>query len=348
MSEADTLQELQEENELLLLQLHQVQEELEKYYLRNQELEKKYSNAPTAISMPYGEWVDDETLALLAENIRLKALTQAQKKIHIVQNSQELYARLGRMLVRTADKPGTIWKAPIKLLLFWRQESQNTPPDSIGGESYSKVKNAHVEGGLQAVQKFLDKLPLSATVKGNAYTSLARELMHTNLEETSEAAWLAYSVDPKPFRLKWLVFRLYETGSVIKAESFLNLLPVDIKFSDSESKQVNQLRYAAKYAREKKAKQESQFSERKAAAEKKLFTLTYERDQRKAEIAMLEVQLSEAVNLSSKYLEQTNELKKKVEAYKAREIDRTAREKLMQEETARIESQLTFIKEILL
>lgn len=35
------LQDLREENELLLMQLHQVQEELEKYYLRNQELERR-------------------------------------------------------------------------------------------------------------------------------------------------------------------------------------------------------------------------------------------------------------------------------------------------------------------
>jgi len=36
------LKEAEEENELLLLQLHQVQEELERYYLENQEYKQKY------------------------------------------------------------------------------------------------------------------------------------------------------------------------------------------------------------------------------------------------------------------------------------------------------------------
>lgn len=41
--QVDELEELKEENELLLLQLHQVQEELESYYLTNLDLEKKAS-----------------------------------------------------------------------------------------------------------------------------------------------------------------------------------------------------------------------------------------------------------------------------------------------------------------
>lgn len=48
---APRLKELEEENDLLLVQLHQVQEELERYYLENQELKK--SPAKTAVK-PFG------------------------------------------------------------------------------------------------------------------------------------------------------------------------------------------------------------------------------------------------------------------------------------------------------
>jgi hypothetical protein len=45
------VKELEEENDLLLAQLHQVQEELERYYLENQDLKKKQTQ-PKA--KPYG------------------------------------------------------------------------------------------------------------------------------------------------------------------------------------------------------------------------------------------------------------------------------------------------------
>lgn len=49
-------QELQQENELILLQLHQVQEELERYYLENQQLKAKStaSAKPAQAPAPYG------------------------------------------------------------------------------------------------------------------------------------------------------------------------------------------------------------------------------------------------------------------------------------------------------
>ncbi len=48
-----TAKELQQENEILLLQLHQVQEELEHYFLRNQELEKKQETAATGFEVDF-------------------------------------------------------------------------------------------------------------------------------------------------------------------------------------------------------------------------------------------------------------------------------------------------------
>ncbi len=75
------LKEMEEENELLLLQLHQVQEELENYYLRNQELEKGQST-PERVNAAFGNsWVEDELPETVAENERLRALVEVQKKV---------------------------------------------------------------------------------------------------------------------------------------------------------------------------------------------------------------------------------------------------------------------------
>lgn len=67
------LKEMEEENELLLLQLHQVQEELEKYFLKCQALEKEQGGAGFGASASSG-WVDDQLPETLAEVARLTAM----------------------------------------------------------------------------------------------------------------------------------------------------------------------------------------------------------------------------------------------------------------------------------
>ncbi len=48
-SEAAKAKDLQEENDLLLAQLHQVQEELEQYYLKNKDLEQSVGEVTTSL-----------------------------------------------------------------------------------------------------------------------------------------------------------------------------------------------------------------------------------------------------------------------------------------------------------
>jgi chaperonin cofactor prefoldin len=48
-SETAKANDLQEENDLLLAQLHQVQEELEKYYLKNKDLEQSLGEVTTSL-----------------------------------------------------------------------------------------------------------------------------------------------------------------------------------------------------------------------------------------------------------------------------------------------------------
>jgi GGDEF domain-containing protein len=63
------LVELQEENELLWRQLHDVQEELDRHFLKNQAIENPRGTKAQTVA-----WVDDEWLASVAEVQRLRTI----------------------------------------------------------------------------------------------------------------------------------------------------------------------------------------------------------------------------------------------------------------------------------
>ena len=93
------LKDTQEENDLLLLQLHQVQEELERYYLRNLELEKKTSGQPTKEDPP--------------------SIKQLERRVHLIEHS-------------------TSWRITAPLRFFtrflFRKGGPPTPPDASAPE----------------------------------------------------------------------------------------------------------------------------------------------------------------------------------------------------------------------
>ena len=267
--------ELEEENNLLLLQLHQVQEELERYYLRNQELEKA-SRSSSASSSSSAVWVDDELPEALAEIQRLKSLVDTQQKIHRLESQNALSARLGKLLIQNFDA-GSLFTLPGKLGKIWRESSRKTPPEILGGK-FEKLIAAYDSGDFASVEKLLLAAKISPAMQANAYTALARHLMHGNSAKAAEAARRAHALDPKAFRQKWLAFRLHDAGQLIEAESLLDALPPESSFSESEARLASQMRYEAKQARRREAKKKSGFSERRAEAERQLKRLTEERD----------------------------------------------------------------------
>jgi hypothetical protein len=60
-----------------------------------------------------------------------------------------------------------------------------------------------------------------------------------------QAARHAYLLDPKPYRLKWLAFRLHEAGEVIEAKALLDIPPPETSFAESEARWADQLRAEA-------------------------------------------------------------------------------------------------------
>ncbi|MEB2332285.1 MAG: hypothetical protein OZ916_08370 [Nitrosomonas sp.] len=316
--EAPHIKELEEENELLLSQLHLVQEELEKYYLRNKELESRQTGKLQGTTPSAKGWVDDELPDALAENSRLQTLIEVQQKVHQLETQNALNARLGNILIESVDSSGSLLSVPGKLRKIWKEENRQTPPESLGGSNFSAVIAAYGEGGFDAVEALIAAVSISPAMQASALTALARHLMANDRTQAAEAARRAYTLDPKPFRLKWLAFRLHEAGEVAEAEAMLAILPADTPFSDSEARQASQLRSEAKNIRQRAAKQQTAFFERRAEIEKQLRNLTQERDKQ----SKLAAERSHEIEKCNRELKSLKQEHSRLEQEKAAQVKR--------------------------
>ena len=314
--------DLEEENELLLLQLHQVQEELECYFLRCQEFEKRGGRVWTATSS-LGGWVDDELASVQAEAARLSVLVETQKRLCDIESKNSLNARLGDILIKSISPSGSLLGLPAKLFGIWRASTAEQPPAILGGKNFDKVIDAFQAGGLEAVSQLLASI-IAPEMRAKAYTALARHQMKSGLfADAALSARRAFAEEPKPFRLKWLAFRLHDAGELAEADACLSLLSQDAPFSDSEARQRDQVRYEAQSARLREAKQKTGFESRRQAMESQMQTLRHECDEhvrlaaeREAEIESLQqaqARLEQAASVLTARLEVTE--------HRAQELD---------------------------
>ena len=304
------IKELTEENELLFEQLHVVQEELEKYYHKLKDCEqRKGSGADAGSSVVV---IPPQASEALAENLKLRALVTQQQAALQVESTNSLAARLGEMLIKGVSSAGSFIALPVRLRRMWKALDQTVPPAALGGKSFQKVLDAHAAGGSEAVEKLLDSVFLSPVMRANAYTALARQVLLTDARQAADFARLAWETDPRPYRLKWLAFRLHEADDAINAEALLDILPADISMSDSEERQAARLRQEAKRERTRQAQKATEASRteamqlqatmaklKQAAAESKkqqeasTAHLNKQREEHKQELARLNSQLAE-------------------------------------------------------
>lgn len=266
------LKDLEEENELLLLQLHQVQEELESYFLKCRELERG-GGGNGAGSCPAGGWVDDDLPTMQAEVSRLTTLVETQTRLHDIASRNALNARLGDILIQSVSPGGSLIGLPARLLAIWRASTSDQPPARLGGKNFDKVIETFQAGGPESVSQLLAAEP-APEMRAKAWTALARHQMKSGLfADAAHSARRAYEEEPKPYRLKWLAFRLHDAGEIAEADACLSLLPQDTPFSDSEARQRDQVRYEANNARLREAKHKTGFESRRQAMESQMQTL---------------------------------------------------------------------------
>ena len=247
------IKELTEENELLFDQLHVVQEELEKYYHKLKECEQRKGSADVGTIVS----VSPKAAEALAENRKLRALVEQQKIALRVETQNSLASRLGQMLITGVGSTGSLFALPGKLRKMWKALDRTVPPAELGGKTFQKVLDTHDSGGPEAVEKLLDSVFISPVMRANAYTALARHLMLTDVQKAAANARLAWETDPKPYRLKWLAFRVHDADDAVTAEALLDMLPGDISMSESEERQAMRIRHESKRERTEKARRES-------------------------------------------------------------------------------------------
>lgn len=316
------LKDLEEENELLLLQLHQVQEELEVYFLRCQELEKGGGGSGPGASSGAG-WVDDELPALQAEVSRLATLVQTQARMHEIASKNALNARLGDILVQSVSSSGSLVGLPGRLLKIWRASTADQPPARLGGKNFDKVIETFQAGGLEPVSQLLAAEP-APEMRAKAWTALARQQMKNGLfADAALSARRAHEEDPKPYRLKWLAFRLHDAGEIAEADACLSLLPQDTPFSDSEGRQRDQVRYEAKNARLREAKHKTGFDSRRQAMENQMQALRQERDRQARLAAERELSVTSLQQAQARLEQEKSALAGRLDAAErqARELD---------------------------
>ena len=293
------VKELTEENELLFEQLHVVQEELEKYYHKLKECEQRKGAAVASSPLSLASF-DPQLFETLAENQKLRTLVAQQKLALRVETQNSLPSRLGDMLIKGVSSTGAFFALPGRLRKMWKALEQTTPPSELGGKSFQKVIDAYSAGGAEAVEKLLDSVFISHPMRANAYTALARHLMLIDVQKAAEFARLAYETDPRPYRLKWLAFRMHDAGDVVTAEAMLDMLPADIPMSESEQRQVLRVRHESKQLRMNSVCQ-NQVNERKK--EESAFTtqLSKHREDYKREVDRLTKRAAELQKTAEKY-----------------------------------------------
>ncbi len=270
------LKELEEDNLLLIDQLHVVQTELERLHY---EAPSQARQLPGSVTL---DWVDDQLPEAIAESLRCRAILDTQKKVQQLEAQHALASKLGDILIQATNSPASLLAAPSRLLGVWRQEKKKVPPSELGGKGFDKIIVAYREGGLIAVEDLLASVSMSSSMQANALTAVARSLMQREPVRAAELARRAYAIEPRPFRLKWLAFRLHEAGERLEAEAMLEALPSDMQFSDSEVRQASRLRNEAKQTRMREAEQKCSYSERRAELARQVIGLTRAREEQAA------------------------------------------------------------------
>ena len=284
------VQALQEENRLLFDQLQVVQEELERRYYQAQAQPGAASAVAAPATVIHIAPVDERLIEVQAENLRCQALVKAQGEIHALQARHALANQLGDILIEGSRSTGAMLSVPARLHRAWRQNRRETPPASLGGKTFDKVLAAYQDGGEAAVEALLNQASASTATQASAWTAVARTQLYIDPALAAGMARRAYALEPRPFRQKWLAFRLHESGDLLEAEALLTLLPEDTKFSESEERQADRLKREARQYRLDQAREIHVYGDQQEKLQRQWQDLARSRDVLAGQAAQLRAQ----------------------------------------------------------
>ncbi|MDR2015801.1 MAG: polysaccharide pyruvyl transferase family protein [Azoarcus sp.] len=223
----------------------------EQWLEQKRQLEGKLSKAAAQRTA-----MQENLVAAAAENQKLSAFNQAQLQAMQLELPNSWSNKIGKVFVEGTSLSSSLVRLPLRFYQVWREAKSRWPSKFLGGESFNAVLSSYANGGFDAVERLFASVSLSPTDTANAYTALARYLRHTDVNKACEAARRAYLADPRPYRRKWLAFRLDEAAQFLEADALLNALPLEIKFSTSEKYQAREIRHRADKLRLDKAREQ--------------------------------------------------------------------------------------------
>ena len=234
------IKEVTEENNIILEQLQNIQNKIIdcNNILNNNIISKK-------------NLLFNNLYELSIEYLNLYVLENKQRLVIQVEQKNSLISRLSYILIKGCASWKSLIILPYRLFTFWRTMNRNEPPSLLGGKNFQKVIDIYTKDGIQSVEKLLNSYNISFEIKANAYTALARHFMEINEQQAAFFAYHAWEIDPRPFRLKWLAFRIHEANDPITAEALINILPKEIHMNDSEKRHVERIRSESKLQKEK-------------------------------------------------------------------------------------------------
>jgi hypothetical protein len=272
---------LRDENALLFAQLHIVQQELER---RHHQSKTPQPGGVLRLALD-----DSRFPEVASESLRYRKALAAHDDVHLQQLRRSFANRLGTALIDGVSGPVAVFGLPGKLWGIWRDVKNYAPPASLGGKGFGKVVAAYREGGDAAAAALLETQP--ASVKAAALTALARSLADVDMEGAARYARQAYELDPRPFRLKWLAFREHEAGRAEEGEALLSALPSDMKFSESEQRQVGIVHADAERTRNREVSAKYNYAARRRELEQKFQQLASEHAEQRASLEQQQTQL---------------------------------------------------------
>jgi hypothetical protein len=341
--------ELEEENELLLLQLHQVQEELEHYFIKSQEFR--------------ADWVEDELPAAVAEAERLRTVAAIQSRVYQLQ-VESANAGPVKVLIRSTKSLVRMLMIPGKLLKTWFNTRGRRLSTTVDDQVYQKavaayhqcgfnlsglrralfllIISTYIKGGFQPARKILAAFAITPSLHAKAYSVLIDYLILTgDVTEAKFTAWYAYNLSPGTSSLKRLVFQLARAGTISEAAAALDALPKDVLFSDSERKEVDRIRQRVEEQFLCKAKEKTNFANRQAEMIRQMAAFAEARDEQ----AQLASELQSRIDEQN---QQASECQAKIKQLESKISELQARQALFTEEMAKAEGQIEIIKEVLL
>lgn len=98
------------------------------------------------------------------------------------------------------------------------------------------------DGNFNKISEQINLWQISSKDKADICTELARQLPNKDSLIIAKLAEMAWQIDPKPYRLKWLAFRTYDAGKKTKAYAMLAHLSDEVNFTESERNRAEKIK----------------------------------------------------------------------------------------------------------